>query len=76
MAMSKAQLIEAAYEITGGDVADLSLEKLYERMTVTQFVTDLCLNEVERRGELTWMEGAPVVPYTADYGVGTVLTRR
>ena len=46
--MSKAELIEAAHEIIGGDLADLSLDKLYRLMTVTQFVTSLCLNEVER----------------------------
>lgn len=32
-------------------------------MTITQHVTDLCLNEIERRGELTFLHGAPVVPY-------------
>ena len=80
--MSKAELIEAAHEIIGGDLADLSLDKLYRLMTVTQFVTDLCLNEVERRGELIYSSGqdgiplAPIVPYCSDYGVDTVLTRR
>jgi hypothetical protein len=77
--MSKAELIEAANVITGGDVADLSSDKLCRLMTVTQFVTDLCLNEVERRGELTFAPGpdglAPIVPYEADYGVETILTR-
>jgi hypothetical protein len=74
-------LIEAAYKITGGDVKDLSHDKLYRLMTVTQFVTDLCLNEVERRGELIYSSGqdgmplAPIVPYCSDYGVDTVLTR-
>jgi hypothetical protein len=74
--MSKAELIEAAYTITGGDLRSLSLEKLLHLMTVTQFITDLCLNEVERRGELDWMEGSPVVPYHAEHGVETALMRR
>ena len=79
--MSKAELIEAAHEIIGGDLADLSLDKLYRLMTVTQFVTGLCLNEVERRGELTYSSDqdgtrlAPIVPYCSDYGIDTVLTR-
>ena len=73
--MSKAELIEAAHEIIGSDLADLSLDKLYRLMTVTQFVTRGCLNEVERRGELTYNSGqdgtrlAPIIPYCSDYGV-------
>jgi hypothetical protein len=50
-------------------------------MTVTQFVTDLCLNEIEERGELTYApigDGrlAPIVPYACDHMIETVLTRR
>lgn len=73
--MTKAELIEAAYELTGGNV--LPSDKLVRLMTVTQFVTDLCLNEIERRGELTYdrASGVVIVPYKADYGVDTVLTR-
>jgi hypothetical protein len=37
--MSKTELIEAAYKITDGDVKDLSHDKLYRLMTVTQFVS-------------------------------------
>lgn len=46
-------------------------------MTVTQFVTDLCLNEVERRGELRRMPetGQIVADYWYEYIVPTVLTR-
>jgi hypothetical protein len=32
-------------------------------MTITQHVTDLCLNEIERRGQLRFLDGSPVVPY-------------
>ena len=73
--MSKAELVEAAYEMTAGNVKDLSHEKLLRLMTVTQFVTDLCLNEIERRGELTFMHDMPIVPYQCDYGIQTILTR-
>jgi hypothetical protein len=53
-------------------------------MTITQCVTDLCLNEIERRGELTYMPYfdettgclAPIIPYACDYYVETVLTRK
>jgi hypothetical protein len=80
--MSKAELIEAAHEIIGSDLADLSLDELYRLMTVTQFVTGRCLNEVERRGKLTYDSGqdgtrlAPIVPYCSDYGLDTLLTRQ
>lgn len=73
--MTKEELIEAAYEMTAGNVADLSIDQLRRLMTVTQFVTDICLNEIERRGELTWAEGMPIVPYQCDYSVPTIITR-
>jgi hypothetical protein len=73
--MAKRELVEAAYEITGGNVKDLSLDQIHRLMTITQHVTDLCLNEIERRGELTFLDGSPLVPYQCDYMVETVLTR-
>ena len=73
--MTKKELIEAGYEITGGNIKDLSLEKLHRLMTVTQFVTDLCLNEIEERGELTYSGGLVIVPYICDHMIETVLTR-
>lgn len=73
--LSKEELTEAAYDMTGGNLADLPLEKLYRLMTVTQYVTDLCLNEVERRGLLETQDGVPCVPYLSDHGVETVLTK-
>ena len=73
--MSKSELIEAGYEMTGGNVEDLSIDQLTRLMTITQFVTDLCLNEIERRGELTFIGGVVVVPYEADHEVDTILTR-
>jgi hypothetical protein len=80
MMLSKQELIEAAYAVTGGNVGKLSLEQLQRLMTVTQYVTDLCLNEIERRGELTYFPGkdgglTPIVPYMSDHMVETVLTR-
>jgi hypothetical protein len=73
--MSKAELIEAAYEVTGGNLNDLSLDRVYRLITVSQYVTDLCLNEIERRGALTFHGNVPVVPYVADHLVETILTR-
>jgi hypothetical protein len=52
MQMSKQELIEAANEMTGGDIKDLSVEKLYRLARVALYVSDLCLNEIEDRRAL------------------------
>lgn len=75
MWMSQQELTEAAYEMTGGNLKDLSREQLQRLITITQHVTDLCLNEIEARGELTFSDGSPMVPYQSEYMVETVLTR-
>jgi hypothetical protein len=72
--MTRRELIEAAYAMTGGNVADLTTEQV-EKLMITQFVTDLCLNEIERRGALDFVGGVPVVPYVSEHGVKTILTR-
>lgn len=73
--MTKAELVEAAYEVTDGNVADLPDAKLARLITLASFVFDLSLNELERRGLLALCEGAPVIPYLSDHAVETVLTR-
>jgi hypothetical protein len=74
--MSKADLIKAADDITGGNLKDLNTDQIGRLMTVTQYVTDLCLNEIESRGELASYEGTPLVPYQSEHMVETVLTRQ
>jgi hypothetical protein len=61
--------------VLGGDVSAFALERLLHLITVTQHATDLLLNEIEGRGELTFMGDMPVVPYMSDHYVETVLTR-
>lgn len=73
--VTKDTLLTATDEILGGDVESMTLDRLHYLITVTQFATDLMLNEIERRGELTWMYEMPVVPYMSDHSVQTVLTR-
>jgi hypothetical protein len=75
MKLSKQELVEAAYGFTGGSLKDLSLPQLQRLITISQHVTDFCLNEIEARGELIFFDGAPVVPYHCEYMVETVLTR-
>jgi hypothetical protein len=73
--LTKQKLIKAADKMTGGNIQDLTVKQLERLMTVTQFVTDLCLNEPEDRGELVLVGDTPLVPYAADYRVETILTR-
>jgi hypothetical protein len=77
--LTKAELIERAYNVTGGNVKDLTYDQLCQLMTVAQHVVDLCLNEIEVRGELTFAPSpsglAPIVPYVCDHMVETILTR-
>jgi hypothetical protein len=79
MIISKAELIQAAYDMTDGQtdsIEDLALEQLHLLMTVTQYITDLCLNDIERRGELTFIDGAVILPYQCEHWVETILTKR
>jgi hypothetical protein len=55
------------------DLEDLTYEQLCELGTNAQAIADRCLNEIERRGLLTFKDGAPVVPF--DVVILTVLTR-
>ena len=78
--MTKEELIEASYGIAAGNISDLTYVQLTRLMTITQFVTDLCLREIENRGELAWAPGAggkmvPIVRYNSDIVVETVLNR-
>ena len=80
----KDELRSAAANLLGGEVAEFGLASLLYLITVTQCATDVLLNEIERRGELTFAPDpsgqwefhlAPIVPYLSDYVVETILTR-
>jgi hypothetical protein len=75
MQISKSELVEASYHITGGNLESLSLDQIWRLMTITQYVTDLCINEIEDRGELTFFHGSPIIPYQSEHVVQTILTR-
>jgi hypothetical protein len=62
--------------IPGGLLLEfMSYDHIVELMTVTQVITNLCLNEIEKRGELTDHAGHVIVPYNADFVVETLVTR-
>lgn len=73
--MTKNELIEAANKIIGGKIKDLPLDQVERVITVAQHVMDLCINELEVRGELFDQNGRVSLPYKSDYMVETALTR-
>ncbi|MGJ4888977.1 hypothetical protein ACQR1Y_12325 [Bradyrhizobium sp. HKCCYLRH3099] len=74
--LTKEQLVEAAFDVIGGnDLKALSIDALVNKITVVQHAFDLCLNEIERRGELETRDGMIVIPYVCEYAVPTALTR-
>jgi len=50
--MTKEELIEAACEIIGGNVTDLSVDQVQKLMTVAQHLSDLSLKESRSFGNL------------------------
>jgi hypothetical protein len=80
--MSDSELVAAAADFIGGEsVKTLATDQTIRLMTVTQYVTDLCLNEVKKRRELAFCpspetgELVPIVPYCSSLAVPTILTR-
>jgi hypothetical protein len=73
--LPKEVLTTATLVMLGGDPADMTLNHLIHLITVTQHATNLLLNEIERRDELTFHEGAAIVPYISEHVLKTVLTR-
>jgi hypothetical protein len=75
--LTKDELESAAAVISVRPIGEHSVDALRRLMTVTQYVTDLCLNEIEDRGELTFMpdDGRVIVPYHSNYMIDTILTR-
>ena len=73
--MDRKQLEESVKRLIGKELRDLTLFELYKNITASQFITDTLLNEIESRGELTFREGHPIIPYHSDVYVETILTR-
>jgi hypothetical protein len=75
MQMTEDVLKTATADLLGGDVSVFDLDRLLHLITLTQHATDILLNEIERRGELTFTDDMPIVPYMSEYSVETILTR-
>ncbi|HEV7251465.1 MAG TPA: hypothetical protein VGN93_31190 [Shinella sp.] len=74
--LTREDLEAAASLIAGGRIVeDLSSYEVDKLITVGQYLTDRCLAEIERRGELEFEDGTPVLPYCSEHGIETILTR-
>ena len=77
--MTKEELIEAAYEIIGGNVKDLSVDQVQKLMTVAQHLSDLSLKEHRSFGNLcairTTIDAAVMAGGTTDDLVTVGLTK-
>jgi len=74
MTMTKTELLEAADDVTGGeDLKHMPLDEVERLITMAQYIFDICVNELEERGELAAPDGRIGVPYVCDYMVPTVL---
>ena len=71
--LAEAELKQAAHALIGDDLASMTFDQLLRLITVAQYITDITLNEIEARGELTFHEELPIVPYISNYSVETVL---
>jgi hypothetical protein len=74
--MTQVELEQSAMQLTDGvSVEDLASDAIIKLMTVGQYLADRGLAEIEKRGELEFHEGNPVMPYCSDHMIETVLTR-
>jgi hypothetical protein len=73
--MTRDELEAASAELLGSQWASLTLDELFRLITATQHACDILLNEIERRGELSFNRGGAIMPYCSDYVVETVMDR-
>ena len=73
--LDKHELEYMALNFVGNEIEEMSSDDLRHVITLSQYITDRCLAEFERRGELKYHMGNPVVPYHSEHHVETILTR-
>ena len=64
-----------AEAICQGQLETLSRSDLLRVLTFGQYLTDRGLAELERRGELEFEDGGPLVPYCSEHAIDCALTR-
>jgi hypothetical protein len=74
--MTREELEDRAGRMLGKrDLSELKTLELQELMTVTQYITDICLALIEDRGDLEFEDDMPIIPYMSDFAIETILTR-
>lgn len=74
--LSKAELESSAKVFFAGHLGLLPRERIAEMLTLATFFSDLCINELERRGHLELSpDGGAIIPYCSEHAVETILTR-
>lgn len=74
--LTQDELEAAVASLTSGlAVEELPSDEIIKLMTIGQYLADRGLAEIEKRGELEFHEGSPVMPYCSDHMIETVLTR-
>jgi len=58
------------------EIERLDTDGIERLLTFGQYLTDRCLAEYERRGELSFMNGEPMLPYCSEHLVPSILTRQ
>ncbi len=74
--MTKEELIEAACEIIGGDVKDLSVDQVQKLMTIAQHLTDLSLKDHRSFGNLCAIRAIIDAAVTAGQTTDDLMTMR
>ena len=74
--MTKEELIEAACEVIGGNVKDLSVDQVQKLMTVVQHLSDLSLKEHRSFGNLCAIRATIDAAVTPDGGTDDLVTLR
>jgi hypothetical protein len=74
--MTKEELIEAACEIIGGNIKDLSVDQVQKLMTVAQHLADLSLKEHRSFGNLCAIRATVDAAVTASGTTDDLVTVR
>ena len=60
--LTEAELKQAAHALIGDDLASMTFDQLLRLITVDQYITDITLNEIEARGEMTFPRNCRLCP--------------
>lgn len=74
--LSQLELEAMAADCCDDDVENLSDDDLRFAVTFSQYLTDRCVAELQKRGQLGEHDGMIVIPYSSEHVVESPLTQR